>query len=137
METKNNQWRVKSFSFWCVLMIALGILFIGIRFIIEPEIGAAGYGIPFSKVDDTVYGQIKGIRDVASGLILLPMLFLRMRKAIAWVFSIASIIPTGDFLIILFHKGVSDLSHLLIHGITAAVMMLTGMLLFYGLSNKR
>ena len=123
-------WGIKSVSFWAVLVIAAGIIFIGTRFLIYPQAGAAGYGIPFAAPQDTAYGKIKGIRDIFSGLALLPLLFMRMRKALAWVFTAAIVIPAVDFLIILSYNGNKDTAHLMIHGITALVMVITSILLF-------
>lgn len=136
MKTKidQNLWGMKSVSFWSVLILASGIIYIGIRFIIDPQVGALGYGIPFESNGDAVYGKIKGVRDIFSGMVLLPLLWMRMRKAVAWVFSAAIVVPAFDFLIILFYNGGGDISHLLIHGITAAVMIMTSILLFYGMS---
>jgi hypothetical protein len=132
MKTQIDQssWGVKSVSFWSVLIIAVGIIFIGVRFIIQPDVGAVGYGIPFENSNDAAYGRIKGIRDIFSGVVLLPLLWMRMRKAVAWVFTAAILVPACDFLIILSYNGGSDLSHLLIHGITAVVMLIISVLLF-------
>jgi hypothetical protein len=130
-----NSWGIKSVSFWSVLILALGIIYIGIRFITHPEAGALGYGIPFKNADDAAYGRIKGIRDIFSGMVLLPLLWMRMRKAVAWVFSASIVVPALDFLIILSYKGSSDIAHLLIHGMTAVVMVITSILLFHGNSS--
>ncbi|WP_166670698.1 DUF4267 domain-containing protein [Olivibacter sp. XZL3] len=134
-QIEQNSWGIRSISFWSVLMLALGIIYIGIRFIIYPEVGASGYGIPFKNAHDAAYGKIKGIRDIFSGLVLLPLLWMKMRKAAAWVFTATIVVPVFDFLVILSYNGSSDISHLLIHGITAAVMIITSVLLFYGLTN--
>ena len=136
MKTRIDQhsWGIRSVSFWSVLILALGIIYIGIRFIIHPEVGALGYGIPFENASDAVYGKIKGIRDIFSGVVLLPLLWMRMRKAMAWVFTAAIVVPAFDFLVILSYKGSGDISHLLIHGITAVVMIITSVLLFSGIT---
>lgn len=135
-QIEQNSWGIKSVSFWSVLLIALGIIYIGIRFIIQPDAGALGYGIPFETVHDAAYGKIKGIRDIFSGVVLLPLLWMKMRKAVAWVFTAAIIVPAFDFLIILSYNGSSDISHLLIHGVTAVVMVITSVLLFYGIGKR-
>jgi hypothetical protein len=128
--SETNQWGIRSASFWMTLLIALGIIFIGARFIINPKVGAEGFGIPFHNVNDIAFGRVKGIRDIFSGLVLLPLLVLRMRKAVAWVFTAAIIIPATDCLIILATNGPSDIQHLLIHGLTALFMAITSFLLF-------
>lgn len=125
-----QQWGIRSVSFWMTLLIGLGIIFIGARFIVSPNAGAAGYGIPITSNNDLPFGRIKGIRDIFSGAVLLPLLILRMRMATAWVFSFAIIVPATDFLIVLSTNGSADISHLLIHGITVIYMAITSFLLF-------
>ena len=129
----NHPWGINSVSYWSVHLLALGIIFIGIRFIVQPEVGAIGYGIPFKDAGDVAYGRVKGIRDIFSGIVLLPLLWMRMRKAVAWVFTFATVVPAFDFLIILTYNGSNDVAHLMIHGLTAVVMVMTSILLFYGI----
>lgn len=123
-------WGVRSVSWWLTLLLALGIIFIGARFIIVPSVGAEGFGIPFSNANDAVYGKIKGIRDIFSGLVLLPLLWMHMRKAAAWVFTTTIVVPATDCFIVLNTNGIHDAAHLLIHGGTAVVMLIVSILLF-------
>ena len=132
---EQKAWGIRSVSFWSVLILAFGIIYIGIRFIIHPEVGALGYGIPFENEQAAAYGRVKGIRDIFSGIVLLPLLWMKMRKATAWVFSCSIIVPVFDFLLVLSYNGSQDITHLLIHGITALVMAITSILLFRGIKN--
>lgn len=125
-------WGFQSVSFWMTLLIAAGIIFIGARFIVHPLAGADGFGIPISDAKDLPFGRIKGIRDIFSGLVLLPFLFLRMRKAAAFALTTAIIVPATDFCIVLMTNGSEDLQHLLIHGLTVVYMIVTSILLFWG-----
>lgn len=134
METQikqQNDWGMRSVSYWITLAVALGIIFIGVRFILQPQDGALEYGISFNNQHDAVYGKIKGIRDVFSGIVLLPLLIMHMRKPTAWVFTTAIVVPSADFLIVHSINGTGDLEHLSIHGITALVMIVNSFLLFY------
>lgn len=70
---ETQQWGIRSASFWMTLFIAVGIIFIGVRFLISPATGAIGYGIPIISNDDLPFGRIKGIRDIFSGAALLPL----------------------------------------------------------------
>ena len=97
---------------------------------LAPAAGADGFGIPLIDPNDLAYGKIKGIRDIFSGLVLLPLLWMRMREATAWVFTTAIVVPATDCMIVLATNGSHDVAHLLIHGGTAAVMVLTSVLLF-------
>ncbi len=132
MKTTNEitKWGTRSVSFWMTMPIALGIIFVGVRFITKPTVAANDFGIPFSNIHDVAFGRIKGIRDIFSGVALLPLLFLRMPKATAWVFTAAIIIPVSDCLTVYATNGPSDIQHLLIHGLTAVYMMITSFLLF-------
>lgn len=127
---ENSKWGARSTSFWMTLLIAAGIIFVGVRFIVSPHAGAVGFGIPISSGNDIAFGRIKGIRDIFSGLALLPLLFLGMRRATAWVFTAALVVPAADCLIILATNGPSDMPHLLVHGLTAVYMAITSFLLF-------
>lgn len=110
------------------MIIALGILSIGIRFMLIPQISVEEFGIQPSSRSDLIFGRVKGIRDVFSGLALLALLFGRMKKATAYVFTAAIIIPFTDCLLIYLHNGV-DLPRMLVHGLTAVYMALTSFLL--------
>ncbi len=134
MNTQINpkEWGFRSVSYWMTLLLALGIIFVGVRFIVDPAAGADGFGIGFTDAHDLAYGRIKGIRDIFSGVVLLPLLWMRMRYAAAWVFTTTIIVPVTDGLIVLAVNGAGDLQHLLIHWGTAIVMMVTSVLLFRG-----
>lgn len=125
-----NTWGFKSVSFWMTLLVAAGIIFIGARFIVSPLVGAEGFGIPISDAKDLPFGIIKGIRDIFSGLVLLPFLFLRMRKSTAIALTTAIIVPATDFCTVLMTNGPQDLQHLLVHGLTVVYMVITSILLF-------
>lgn len=74
MKTTNEitPWSTRSVSWWLTMLIAAGIIFIGARFIIDPSAAATGYGISLSSTHDLAFGRIKGIRDIFSGVVLLP-----------------------------------------------------------------
>jgi hypothetical protein len=64
---------------------------------------------------------IKGIRDIFSGLVILPFLFGGNRKVAAILFVTAIFIPFCDGLVIISHLGFAP--PLLIHWGTAFYMM--------------
>lgn len=131
MVTENAMapWGFRSVSYWMTMFIALGILFIGIRFLLVPEISVKDFGILVPEGSDLAFGRIKGIRDIFSGLALLPLLLSRMKKATAYVFTSAIIIPAMDCLQIYLSNGL-DLPRMLVHGSTAIFMVITSILLF-------
>lgn len=121
-------WGWRSASFWMILPIALGILFIGFRFVLNPQLSMDDFGIGPLTDSALTYGRIKGIRDIFSGVALLALWLTRMKKATAYVFTAAIIIPFTDCLLIYQHNGV-DLLRLLVHGGTALYMAITSLLL--------
>lgn len=132
MKTQSiNSWGPRSVSYWLAALVAAGIIFLGMRFIIAPEAGAEGFGIPLPHTTDALaYGRIKGIRDIFSGVVILLSLISRNRRATALVFGAAIMIPVSDCLTVLAANGPKDVIHLLIHGLTAGYMIVTTTLLF-------
>ena len=79
-------------------LTAVGIIFIGARFLLAPSTAAAGFGIAAwhdgGKADP--YLSVKGVRDIASGLIAVILLAARMPHVLGWFELAASTIPIGD-----------------------------------------
>lgn len=126
-----SSWGPRSLSYWLTVVVAAGIIFLGLRFMLSPAAGADGFGIPLSHTKEAAaYGWIKGIRDIYSGIMVLIFLLSRQPRATAFAFGAAIIIPVSDCLTVLSVNGPGDLTHLLIHGITAVYMMVTAILLF-------
>jgi len=65
---------------------------------------------------------IKGIRDIFSGLVMLPFLLNGNRKVTAILFAIAIFVPFCDGLVIIAHSGFA--APLLIHWGTALYMII-------------
>ena len=125
-----KSWGTHSISYWLTFLVAIGIIFIGIRFLIAPYIAASGYGIPLDHDSSSGYAYAKGIRDIYSGIIISVFLILRKVRVTAILFSIATIIPATDFYAILSGNGPGDLGHLLIHGCTTIYMIIVSFMLF-------
>jgi hypothetical protein len=94
-----------SLLFWCTLVVPVAIIAIGINFILNPVGASAGYGIPIHDPAAFPFMWIKGIRDIFSGLAVLPFLLKGDRRTTATLFAISIFIPFGDGLVILQHLG--------------------------------
>ncbi|GAA4326884.1 DUF4267 domain-containing protein [Mucilaginibacter gynuensis] len=138
MKTQHiNFWGPRSASYWLTALLAIGIIFIGGRFIVAPQAGADGFGIPLAQTKEALaYGWIKGVRDIFSGIVLLVFLIRRQPHAAGIVFGAATIIPISDALTILAVNGTGDLTHLMIHGFTAVYMAITTVFLFKAKAEK-
>jgi hypothetical protein len=111
-------------------VIAIGIIFIGCRFLLAPSSAAAAYGVPAgAEPRSRAYLFAKGIRDIASGLFVAMLIALGSARALGWFMLIASIIPLSDAAIVLHHGGSRTVAFG-VHGATAvALLIISGLLL--------
>lgn len=111
-------------------LLAAGIIFLGARFLVAPRVAAVGYGVlpPLDEQSVVAYLSIKGVRDIATGLIVIVLMVAGATHLLGWVMLAATIIPLGDAMIVLRSGGPKSIAWG-IHGVTAAVMLLTTALL--------
>jgi hypothetical protein len=83
------------------LLLGLGMVFIGLRFLLAPRAGAEGFGV-FLPPTDTQYAfhYAKGIRDVFSGLLLALFAGLGYDRSLAWVLLLGALIPAVDLSVV-------------------------------------
>ncbi|GAA2395287.1 DUF4267 domain-containing protein [Nonomuraea africana] len=105
----------------------LFITYIGVNYLLDPQAIAAGFGLP-AVPSDNAFLHVKGVRDLASGLIVFTLLAARQRRALGWTMLAMSFIPFGDAAIVLGHDGTPAQAYLM-HGGTAVLVALTGVLL--------
>ena len=111
-------------------LLAVGIIFIGARFLVAPRVAAAGYGVP-ADLDRSYAGaylSVKGVRDIATGLFVLILIAAGEAHLVGWVMFGATVIPLADAVIVLRNGGTKSIA-LGVHGGTAAVMLVTTALL--------
>jgi len=111
-------------------VIGVGIIAIGLRFLLDPAASAAGFGVPAPAADDP-FLAVKGVRDIGSGLILLAVLALRRPRVVGWVTLAASVMPIGDALIVLGYGGPAYVAYG-VHGATALVAIAAAVVLVRG-----
>ncbi|OBK95419.1 hypothetical protein A5646_26130 [Mycobacterium sp. 1245499.0] len=110
--------------------LAAGIVFIGARFLVSPRVAAAGYGVlpDLDQPSAGAYLSVKGIRDIATGLFVIILLAAGATHLVGWVMLAATIIPLADASIVLRNGGSRSVAWG-VHGVTAAVMVITSALL--------
>ena len=106
-------------------LAALGIIAIGAQYLARPRAIAPSFGLPLPEGGPNVawWLRLKGVRDIASGLILLATIMWGGSHMVGIVLLVAAIIPLGDMLVILAAKG-SARSAFGMHGLTALLMIL-------------
>ena len=114
--------KVASPSGLLTILVALGIIFIGIREFFYPSIAALGYGVPLLDPRDADLLAIKANRDVMSGVLALTFLGLCKRRALASAIGVMTLIPVLDGVIVIRHAGWMSTPIVLVHWGTAAFM---------------
>ncbi len=115
-------------------LIAVAIIVIGCFYLVSPERMTGSFGLkpPASDADTRAWLHLKGIRDVASGLVVLTMMLTTNTRSVGIALLVEAIIPLGDMSIIL-GSGGSKSKALSIHGVTCAVMLVVGLLLTHAI----
>ncbi len=88
-------------SYVVAFITGLGMMFLGVRFFVSPEVATAGYGIHFNAQGDYSFQYIKGIRDIFSGLLICVFVLMNERRALGVTLLAGAIIPINDMLIVL------------------------------------
>ena len=86
--------------------IAIGIPFIGTRFLVVPHATAAGLGV--AAKPDTALGRLpfrEESHDIASGLFTAILILNRSPHLLGWFMLAATTIPLGDVIVVLGHGG--------------------------------
>jgi len=89
--------------------------------VLNPVGASAAYGAAINDPNSFPFMWIKGIRDIFSGLVILPFLLNGNRKVTAILFAISIFVPFCDGLVIIAHSGFA--APLLIHWGTALYMI--------------
>lgn len=115
-------------------LIAVGIMVIGGFYLVSPERILGGFGLrpPASDADTRAWLRLKGIRDVASGLVVLAMMLTMDWRLVGIVLLVEAIIPFGDMSNILLSGG-RKATAFSVHGVTCAVMLVAGLLLIHAI----
>ncbi|GAA1966818.1 DUF4267 domain-containing protein [Kitasatospora viridis] len=112
----------------CTLLGIAFILFIGVRFLVDPHGAVAGFGIPGPRGTGEGFYDVKGVRDITSGLVPLALLLSGQRRALGWAMLATAFTPLGDAVIVLSHHGPLATA-LGVHAATALFVLLTAALL--------
>jgi Domain of unknown function (DUF4267) len=111
-------------------LIGLGIIAIGVRFLLAPRTAAAGYGVAIREEtgEAGAYLSAKGVRDIASGLVVFLLIAIAGHRVLGWWMLVMILIPIGDAVVVLRSSG-SKATAYGVHMTTAVVMAVIGILL--------
>jgi uncharacterized membrane protein len=113
-------------------LMAVTIIVIGCFYLVSPEriTGSFGLKLPASDADTRAWLRLKGIRDVASGLVVLTMMATMGTRAAGIALLVLAITPLGDMCIILGSSG-SKSTAFSVHGVTCAAMLVVSLFLIH------
>lgn len=109
-------------------LTGIGLLFIGTRFLLSPLQAAFDYGMLTNTKGNFSFHYVKGIRDIFSGLLLLLLVLMKERRALAIVLLAATIVPLGDFIVVLGERG-NDWQFTIAHLLAIGICIILGSIL--------
>ncbi|WP_370948653.1 DUF4267 domain-containing protein [Amycolatopsis sp. cg5] len=112
-------------------LLAAFIAYIGVMYIWKPAAIAPGFGFRELPSRGDSYFHVKGVRDLGSAVIVVALWIYGDQHALGWLLLAIASIPLGDMLVVLRHKG-KKAAAFGIHGATAALVVVTGILLLVG-----
>ena len=118
----------KRISIAIAFLTGLGLIFLGVRFLLSPEIAEAGYGIHFNEQGDYTFHYIKGIRDLMPGLLICIFVLSKQAKALAVILLAGTIVPVTDMFIVL-NKTYNGVSQAMPHVIAIIICSVVGTIL--------
>lgn len=123
------------FSLGVTWLVALAIIFVGVRYLTNPRTMAPSFGLPLPEEGANIawWLRLKGVRDVTSGVLLLAVMAWAGHRPLGIVLLAEALIPIGDMSNILAARGSTGRAFG-IHGVTAVLMILGAIPLVMGLS---
>lgn len=123
------------FSLGVALLAALGIIFIGVRYLSAPLTMAPSFGLPLPEAGQNIpwWLRLKGSRDIVSGLLVLVFMAWDGHRALGIVLMVEALIPIGDMSLVLAAGGRASTAYG-IHGLTAVLMAAAAIPLLMGVA---
>ena len=110
----------------------LAIAVIGVLYLARPHMIAAAFGLPSVPSErNTPWLRLKGIRDLAAGVVAAVLLIAATPEVVGWVLIAFALIPSGDMATVLAAKGRASAAWG-IHGATALVLLVGATLILVG-----
>ena len=112
-------------------LLALAIILMGLRYLLDPSPAAAGFGIPGvggTAGPNRAWLAVKAARDIAIGVALAALLIDGSHQPLAYLIMAAATVPVADGTIVLCSGG-PRATAFGVHWGTAAVMLVAAALL--------
>ena len=123
-------------SYTIAFLLGLGMIFLGVRFFLSPEVATTGFGIHFNTNGDYSFQHIKGIRDIFSGLLICVFVLMNERRALGVTLLAGTMIPVNDMIIVL-GKSYNGVPQAMPHIIAIIICFVVGIILLATKPNKK
>jgi hypothetical protein len=123
-------------SYAIAFLLGLGMIFIGVRFLLSPDAATAGFAIHYNAEGDYSFQYIKGIRDIFSGLLICVFVLMNERRALGVTLLAGTMIPVNDMLIVL-SKSYNGVLQAMPHIIAIIICSVFGIILLATKHQKR
>jgi hypothetical protein len=127
---------IQRISITIAFLTGLGMIFIGTRFLLAPEVAEVGYGLHFNAHGDYSFHYIKGIRDVFTGLLICVLILAKQTKALGITLAVGTIIPTVDMVIVL-TKDYNGIAQAIPHISAIIVCAVIGTILLFNKTSSK
>jgi hypothetical protein len=93
-------------------LLGLGIILVGARYLLAPQASASTFGLrEWPPEGANGWLNVKGVRDIVSGLVILVPLALGQTQVVGWLLLAAAITPFADAVIVLRGGGSKRLAY--------------------------
>ena len=118
--------------FYLAGLLAVAIVVIGCFYVFSPERMTGSFGLkpPAPDADTRAWLRLKGIRDIASGLVVLILMLTTDMRTVGITLLVLAVTPMGDMSNVLASGG-SKSTAFSVHGVTCAVMVVVGLFLIH------
>lgn len=114
------------------VVVAVGIIVVGVLYVFAPNKIMWNFGLNLLPLDAVTVPWLrpKGVRDIVSGVAVLTLILTTDYRTVGIIILIFALIPFGDMSNVLWSGG-QKRTAFLVHGLTCAVMLITGLLLLH------
>jgi hypothetical protein len=94
------------------VLLGGGIIWVGVRYLLAPQASASTFGMRgWPAETDNGWLNVKGVRDVVSGIVILVPLALGQTQLVGLILLASALTPFGDAVIVLRSGGSKALAY--------------------------